>query len=100
MRNGVIPGHLALRLKSEGDPGGQEKLGRVREAASKATVMCAASAAAAAFVVAAAVALCVAVAGDHSASKEIQDFNGKGIILYHICVILSVIELCAANVLA
>ena len=83
MRNGVIPGHLALRLKSEGDyPGQEEKLGRVREAASKAAVMCAASAAAAAFVVAAAVALCVAVAEDHSASNEIQDFNGKGIILF------------------
>ena len=90
MRKGefpVIPGHLALKLGSKED---QEKLGQVREALSSAAIMCAVSATAAAFVVAAAVTLCVAVAEDHSASNEIQDFNGKGAILCRICIILSV----------
>ena len=100
MRKGafpIIPGKLALKLGSKED---QEKLGQVRETVSSIAIMCAVSATAAAFVIAAATVLCVAVAEDHSASNEIQDFNGKGVILYHICVILSVIKLCAANVLA
>ena len=100
MRKGefpVIPGHLALKLGSKED---QEKLGQVRETLSSAAIMCAVSATAAAFVVAAAVTLCFAVAEDHPGSNEIQDFNGKGVIICPICVILSVIKLCAANVLA
>ena len=69
----ILPGNFVLKLR---DPG-QNKPSKFREALTAIAIMCAASVTAAALIVAAAVALCVVVAGDHPASREVQGFHGK-----------------------